>query len=589
MNRWNCFWLVLLAVLPAQLAWAQYDLYVSVERPGTLEEIVTLIAGEEKYATSSMKVSGPLNGKDMMFLRDMCGVTDLSTPTPGQLRILDISETVIVASDETYINMLGSDRVTHNDHFATGFLYNCAGLEQLHLPESIISIDTLALAGCTQLKYVEIPSTVAYIQYGAFVDCASIQTLYLPNSVVHVGEGAFQRMTALKELSVGDGVAYLDQAALMGDSMLQTIYLGNAFKEFHPLLFYSTPSLTDINVGSGNPFFCSIQGVLFNSDADSLIAFPPSSDFEEYRVPDGVRCIAPLAFCNASRLKAVHLSASMERIDSLAFYDCAALAEVELNEGLQTIAFGAFGGHSSLAAIDIPTTVSHIQGGAFLLNKALTRLSVATGNPHYRSDERGWLFDNKKETLCFVPCCAEISEIPDHVVAIGDYAMAGKEETIAISLGDNVKEIGDGAFAYTPSLFHLSIGKGVARIGHRVADGAENLRNVYCFATAIDDGQLAEDAFYDESGKLAEHCTLLVAPGYVSYFQTKKGFSANGMPYFAEVREILNADGVENTWREVFDTAKERYDGVGRKIESPSRGVQIWKGESGKTIKRVMK
>ena len=589
MNMWNKFLLLVANVLVAQVALAQYDLYVYVNFPGTLEETVQQISDSARFSTTSMKVMGPLNGKDMMFIRDMCGINDLSVPSSGKLRILDISETNIIGDEDVYMSMMGKDMISYDDHFGGGFLYNCSGLEELFLPQSIISIDTLALAGCSNLKHLEIPPTVQSIGYGAFVDCSSITTLTLPNSVTVLEEGAFQRMTSLEELTLGDNLVGLDNSALMGDINLKTLNLGNSFKDFSPLLFYNTPSLSDINVGSGNPNYCSIEGVMFNNNADTLVAFPASSSFEEYSVPEGVSCIAPWAFCNASLLKSVFMPASLETIDSLAFFDCHALENVQLNEGLRTIAFGAFGGLSCLQDLSVPSSVSKIEGGAFLLNTALARLHVDAANLYYSVGENGWLYDIEKKNLYYVPSTTQEGNIPETVNSVGDYAFAGVSQLPHVVLGDNVTSIGDGAFAYSNSISQIMLGKNISEIGERVVDGCDNLHAVYCFMPSLDDDKINELAFFDESGAVAEQCTLYVLPGSLFYYTRKKGFSIDGLSFFAEVKEMVNADGIREIDR--LQNAKEvrLYDVAGRKVESKRRGVNITIGEKGRALKLIVK
>lgn len=99
---------------------------IVVETPGTLSELV----GDEKETMESLKVSGPINGDDIAFLREMMG-TDMSgmfggfdlkedekywyTPIGCSLASLDLSEAQIVAGDAEYY----SGKVTENDASAT--------------------------------------------------------------------------------------------------------------------------------------------------------------------------------------------------------------------------------------------------------------------------------------------------------------------------------------------------------------------------------------------------------------------------------------------------------------------------------------
>lgn len=109
-------------LFPAGLGAAE----IVVETPGTLSELV----GDEKETMESLKVSGPINGDDIAFLREMMG-TDMGgmfgglemkedgkywyTPIGCSLASLDLSEAQIVAGDAEYY----SGKVTENDASAT--------------------------------------------------------------------------------------------------------------------------------------------------------------------------------------------------------------------------------------------------------------------------------------------------------------------------------------------------------------------------------------------------------------------------------------------------------------------------------------
>lgn len=90
---------------------------VILEEAGTLS---TFISADEKESVEELTVSGPVNGADLLFLREMAG-TDIGgnyagfetmpdytiyyTPLGGSLKTLDLSYAQIVeGSDEYYSN-----------------------------------------------------------------------------------------------------------------------------------------------------------------------------------------------------------------------------------------------------------------------------------------------------------------------------------------------------------------------------------------------------------------------------------------------------------------------------------------------------
>ena len=573
-------WLLTLQVM------AQYDLYVSVFQEGTLKETIELIADDAMNTVSSMKVNGPINGTDMMFIREMCGVKDLDTPTGGQLRVLNLTNANVVASPEVYLSMYGVDFTTQENHFGSGFLYNCSQLEEIYLPMEAVSIDTLALAMCSSLKEVMIPSGVERIGYGAFYGCSSIKSMDVPDMVSEIEEGAFQNMNALEELFLGNAVTSLDNSAIMGDDSLQGITLGEGFKYYSPVLFCNSPSLANINVTPGNPYYSSWEGVLFSSERDSLLVYPPAYQTTEYEIPEGVSRISPYAFCMASGLKTVIMPSTMQVIDTLAFYGCQSLADVRLNEGLRTLKFGAFahlvGEESSLATLSLPSTVDEIEGGAFLFQTAL--LNVSEQNEHYMTDGAGILFNKAGTVLCHMPCTISQAELAQTIDSVAPYAFAGTS-LASIYLGDGVRAIGNGAF-FCANAYQITLGRGVERLGDLLVDGCSQLQALYCYASP-EDAQVAPTAFWDKGGEVARQCVLYVLPGKMSEYMLKRGFaSTEGKSYFSAIQEMEDADHIEVMRSEIIPGSP-TYDWNGRRVSSSHRGARIVILPDGKGIKVI--
>lgn len=585
---------VLLALACVGQSKAQYDLYVEVDVAGTLEEVVAQISETAKYNTTSMKVFGSLNGKDMMFIREMCGVSGFAIPTEGKLRILDLENTYIVESEEPYINLYGVDHTSKYGHFGTCFLYNCQNLEELVLPAFLESIDSLALANCKNLKFLVIPDLVKSIGYGAFVGCEKIPFIKLPDGVTEVGVGAFQQMASLQELTLGDGVEEIDNSLVMGDDSLQVIKLGRSFRKFNPVVFYTAKALNELYVAYGNPYYCSDAGVLYSVSKDTLVTYPPALKTEEFTMPFGLKYVAPYAFYNARFLQTVNCSPELATIDSLAFFGCTSLSEVNLDKELLHIGFGAFGmpleGKSSLEQLFIPASVYDIQGGAFIFNSSLKSIKVDDNSPYYVADEMGTLFSKDYKRLCHVNCLAEEVDMPEELEEVGDYAFAGTMGMTSLSIPDRVTTIGDGAFAYSEGLSELYLGEGVERVGDMVIDGCVSLENLYLFAPDIPEKNLQPFSFLDESGAVMEQCVLHVLPGKTTSYLTKKGFYSEDwdMFFFSDIVEIDHPEDVAEL--EVTREPQERaYDVVGRLLKTPVRGVNIITSPGKKTLKRFVR
>ncbi len=584
---------MMLAVVSVFTLKAQNQLFVEVEVPGTLEQTVFQISDSAKYSTESMKIVGPLNGIDMMFVRDMCGVKGLNTPTEGKVTSLDLSDVEIYSSDEVYMSFYGTSFTTQDDVFGAGFLYNCRNLQELSLPFSITEIDTLALASCRSLREIEIPFTVTSIGYGGFVGCDNIQSINVPNSVVNLEVGAFQQMLGLEEISLGNGIETIDNSLLMGDENLRVIHFGDGLQKVDPVVFYTLPALEEINVVDGNLQFCSVDGVLFTASMDTLVSYPRASLLTDYDVDPRVRHIGKFAFYNAAAINSVTMPESLEAIDSVAFMGCRSLSVVNLNPTLKRIAFGAFGANlgdeQALQELVIPASVEMIEPGAFLFN-TIFGLQVDEANPYFAADEQGALYDKQMTKLLSVPAMAGEFAIPETVKQIGDYAYAGFCGSPVVYLPDYVEAVGDHVFAYAFGVEQITFGKGVSSIGNAVVEGCESLQKVYFFPTQIDDEKIAPLAFLDETGGVIEQCTLYVQPGTSEYYLFKKGFYAEEYEsfLFADIQEMDDPDAVKEMVNST-DNLVEVYDVMGRKSPSVQPGLNIFRYKDGKAVKKIFK
>ena len=83
---------------------------------------------------------------------------------------------------------LGGKPVTKIGFYA---FYNCSGLTNVVIPDSVTIISGSAFSGCSGLTSVVIPAGVRSIGPSAFFGCNELTSVIIPDSVADVGSDAF--------------------------------------------------------------------------------------------------------------------------------------------------------------------------------------------------------------------------------------------------------------------------------------------------------------------------------------------------------------------------------------------------------------
>ena len=125
------------------------------------------------------------------------------------------------------------------------------------------------------------------------------------------------------------GIGYKVVSISLGafDSMrnIQEIYIPKSVNSIK-WCFWKCYNLQRFVVDPANEKYCDIDGVLYSKNKRELIAYPNAKG-EEYRVPNGVRCIGNCAF-KSTKITSITMPASLRKIGINAFYGCKQLKEI---------------------------------------------------------------------------------------------------------------------------------------------------------------------------------------------------------------------------------------------------------------------
>ena len=127
---------------------------VTLDKAGDLSK---KIKDTEKFTITSLTVSGPINGKDVLFLREMAGRDIDGKETKGKLSSLDLSDAKIVTGDGNYYKVKRGlsfkfYNIAENDVVGNYMFYNCKSLTTLKLPKTVKKIEQNAFYNCRSLK-----------------------------------------------------------------------------------------------------------------------------------------------------------------------------------------------------------------------------------------------------------------------------------------------------------------------------------------------------------------------------------------------------------------------------------------------------
>ncbi len=245
---------------------------------------------------------------------------------------------------------------------ADGLFYRCKGLTSVTFPDGVTKIGDSAFYECTGLTSVTIPESVTSIGATAFYSCSSLASVTIPNSVVSIGADAFYGSKLYDdESNWTDGVLYIDHALVAAK---EDVTACKVKADTRVVAGGALCGLKSIGVETGSRYLRTIDGVLFNKDATTLVCFPGKRS-GTYQIPKGVTAIGDYAFYSCGGLTEVKIPEGVTSIGDGAFSNCYGLTSVVIPEGVTSIGEGAFAGSEFLVSLTVPDSVNSIGEGAF--------------------------------------------------------------------------------------------------------------------------------------------------------------------------------------------------------------------------------
>lgn len=559
-------------------------------------------------------------------------INDKGTPVAIFAYLYDMEEIVLPAKlksigDDAFIfcRSLKSINIPESvQKIGLRAFFGCSSLKSMKLPIGITEIKSGLLSGCTNLTSIDIPYTTEEIGHNAFEDCTSLTSVEMPLTVTKIGNQAFYRCTALVRQDIPSNVTEIGSEAFCGCSRLIDLTIPSGIKSIDERAFKDCNALTTLYALGASPIAitsntfenvnkCTLyvpQGSrqeywlkdgwgdlnrVAEFDPEALITEPVSIHvqtagtlhnmldcFRRYRIQNlkvtgnindadihTIRkmsgYIDPGAYMRydgrlqhldlsgativtddwnfaTCRLTSVALPTGLTAIPNQAFAECNELESAPIPQGVTSIGGDAFGNCHKLASITLPAGLTNLQSGAFFGCGSLTSIVIPSGVKVIEGKTFSYCTGLKSLTL------------QEGTTDIWDYAFTDCTLLTTITLPSTLGIICDAAFA-----------------------NCNSLKSIYALnpqGIGIKGKPFEE---YTQS-----QCTLYVPEGSMYNYQCWEEWYA-----FNHIVEF-SPTGINGVHSAAERREVERYDTSGRRLTSPTKGLNIVRFNDG-TTRKVMK
>ena len=264
--------------------------------------------------------------------------------------------------------------VEYIDNYAFG---GCSSLKfneygnSLYVGSSDNPYFALVKAKDESVTSININKKTKIIAGGAFRYCKNLEEINIPDSVISIGEECFWNCNNLTNVTVGSRVKKIGTHAFNRCEKIQFNEYGNAFYLGN----------------SSNPYYALIRAIDIKIESVDIHektkiiaarAFADCVNLEEVTLPDEVTIIDLSTFSGCTNLKRVALSRNTTKIGDYVFGDCSSLTEISIPDSVKSIGLSAFGGCKILTSITIPNGIMYIGSGAFKYS-GLTSITIPDG------------------------------------------------------------------------------------------------------------------------------------------------------------------------------------------------------------------
>ena len=377
---------------------------------------------------------------------------------------------------------------------------------ELVFKEGVTQIGKSAFCGCDFKGSVTLPKGLTQIGAGAFLNCFNLTGVTIPQGVTSIGDNAFLNCRNLTSVVIPEGVTSIGVRAFGACYGLTSVTIPKSVTSIGEPAF--SGCLNNIFVDEGNASYSSVDGVLFNKDHTTLIAYPANRADTAYKIPEGVTSIGNWAFQTCWYLTDVTIPESMTSIGNYAFAWSDELNAITIAKSVTSIGKGAFsyctglkdvyytGSRTQWKNIKIAdenepllnatlhlNPVNYVASGTcgenltwtLRLDGTLTISGTGTMQDYeYTTDDNG----DRHTTAPWYAYSPTKLVIEDGVTYIGHYAFLGCGLTGSVTIPETVTGLGWESFGLCGGLTGVTIPASLTKIRYGTFNGCTGLTSV---------------------------------------------------------------------------------------------------------------
>ena len=309
---------------------------------------------------------------------------------------------------------------------------SCYELQEVSLPEGLISIGKLTFMDCQKLQEIRLPKSLKTLGEGTFASCFALTEIEFPEGLETIGDGVLYHCLSLTSVVIPASVTEMGDRPFSGDWALKTVEIKGNVPRLSNRSFHECDAL---------------QEVLITGSVETIgeDAFMDLDSLERVQIASGLKTIGKRAFRLCDNLTTVSLPDGVTSIGEEAFKDCGSLTTINLPDSITTIGANAFNGTKLTGPLNIPSSLVSLGDNAF------NGCGGITG------------------TLLF----------PGALENISKNAFAGCTGVEEIILPRGVLFIGDGAFNNCSGVQRLWLTNSIKTIGASALSGMKSLKKIY--------------------------------------------------------------------------------------------------------------